>query len=144
MYCFASIMCCSMYCLCVNMYYCHRVSSRLQLTNIYIISNQTRYKTRCRLLIDVSVSGKRATSILLYPEDEKYISLKRQYVCQPTRRHTPEDFNTVNLCGIICITDSVLSPVGIHKSAGMRTNGMHCNSFPVHNLSGKVSAVHFE
>ena len=28
---------CSMYCLCVNVYYCHRVTTQLQLTNI--ISN---------------------------------------------------------------------------------------------------------
>jgi len=30
----------SMYCLCINVYYCHRVTTQLQLTNIsYIISN---------------------------------------------------------------------------------------------------------
>jgi hypothetical protein len=36
MYCFVSIMCCSMDCLCVNVYYCHRLPTQLQL-NIYPI-----------------------------------------------------------------------------------------------------------
>jgi len=33
-----SELCCSMYCLCVNVYYCHRVSSQLQLNISYHIS----------------------------------------------------------------------------------------------------------
>ena len=37
MYCFALIMCCSMYFLCVNMYYCHWVSTQLQLNVLYHI-----------------------------------------------------------------------------------------------------------
>ena len=45
MYCFVSIMCCSMYCLCcsmyclcVNVYYCHRMSTQMQLNISYHIT----------------------------------------------------------------------------------------------------------
>jgi len=37
---FGCYLCCSMYCLCVNVY-CHRVTTQLQLINIYLISKST-------------------------------------------------------------------------------------------------------
>jgi hypothetical protein len=44
-------MCCSMYCLCVNVY-CHRVTTQLQLTNISYISKST---AALKTLVDICV-----------------------------------------------------------------------------------------
>jgi len=57
------VLCCSIYCLCVNVYYCYRVSTELQLNISYniishIISNHIK--------INLHISACFATAISLY------------------------------------------------------------------------------